>query len=592
MNLSRLFWKQFLGAAIPIIVAAIAFATLVSRWQEDQIYDQLDRRLRDLAYILRELAERGFASPETGELQRLADKMSLGTGNRITFIDADGIVLADSEMDFRLMENHSGRKELVDAAWHGEGRSRRFSATLQKPMYYYATKVNHEYDRCGFVCLSLALTSVDRELALMHQVIWAVAATVGFCALVLNYWWARRSLEPVALLQRLAQFLMAGNYGQRVEVSTRDELGDLATTFNEMSRELAVRENQLKQTADRLSTVLAGMVEGVIAVDNDERILFANEAAGSLLGCAIDQPTSCLLTDVVRHPRLQEVVTELLAIPGGQQVASRHVEFSLGAAEETILGITAARLPGEQSPGVVIVLQDITQLRRLGNLRQEFSANVSHELKTPLSSILAYTETLRAGAIHNSGTNERFVEEIHKQAERLNHLIQDLLSLARIELGKEALEINPVPILQMAETSISDFAEAAAAKNVSIVVVTASRELCVLSDEEALRQILDNLIDNAVKYSPAGGEVRLSWSHRETCAVIEVSDQGPGIAQEHQQRIFERFYRVDRARSRELGGTGLGLSIVKHLVQAMNGEVEVVSIQKQGANFRVTLPVA
>jgi len=254
--------------------------------------------------------------------------------------------------------------------------------------------------------------------------------------------------------------------------------------------------------------------------------------------------------------------------------------------------VNAARLPGKPSPGAVIVLQDITQLQRLENLRQEFSANVSHELKTPLSSILAYTETLRAGAIQDSENNLRFVEQIHKQAERLNYLIHDLLSLARIESGKEAMEIKPVPILPMVKTSISDWAGAAAARRISIVSSDGHSDMCVLSDEEALRQILDNLIDNAVKYSPDGGQVRVTWRRVDDRAVIEVSDQGPGIAPEHQQRIFERFYRVDRARSREIGGTGLGLSIVKHLSQAMNGEVEVASIVGEGTTLKVTLPVA
>jgi two-component system phosphate regulon sensor histidine kinase PhoR len=592
MNFSRLFWKQFLGAAVPIVVSAIALATLVSRWQQNQSYDQLDRRLSDVAYVLREFAEKGLESLTTVQLQQLADEMSAGTGNRITFIDAQGVVLADSDEDYRLMENHADRAELREAARHGEGRARRFSATLQQSMYYYATKLSRDSEDAGFVRLSLALTSVDRELEKMHRVIWLVAAAVGFCALVLNYWWARRTLEPVASLQRAAQTLMAGDYDQRVNVSTRDELGDLATTFNEMSREMAAREKQLRQTADRLSTVLSGMVEGIIAVDSNERILFANEAAGTLLGFSTDQAVNQSLMDVVRHPELHNVVADLLAVHSDQPATRRHVEISLGASDEQTLGVNATRLPGKPSPGAVIVLQDITQLQRLENLRQEFSANVSHELKTPLSSILAYTETLRAGAIQDSENNLRFVEQIHKQAERLNYLIHDLLSLARIESGKEAMEIKPVPILPMVKTSISDWAGATAARRISIVSSDGHSDMCVLSDEEALRQILDNLIDNAVKYSPDGGQVRVTWRRVDDRAVIEVSDQGPGIAPEHQQRIFERFYRVDRARSREIGGTGLGLSIVKHLSQAMNGEVEVASIVGEGTTLKVTLPVA
>jgi two-component system phosphate regulon sensor histidine kinase PhoR len=252
----------------------------------------------------------------------------------------------------------------------------------------------------------------------------------------------------------------------------------------------------------------------------------------------------------------------------------------------------AAPLSAAQSTSVVIVLHDVSELRRLENLRKEFSANVSHELKTPLASIKAYAETLRLGAIEDAEHRLSFVERIEEQAERLHQLIVDMLQLARIEAGQEVFQYTDIPLEEIASAAVELFSGAASAKNIELSVVDGLAALVVRADAEGLRAILNNLIDNAIKYTPAGGRVGVSWSSESGYAVLSVADTGIGIAIRDQARIFERFFRVDKARTRELGGTGLGLSIVKHLSQAFGGDVSVESQEGIGSTFRVKLPLA
>jgi two-component system phosphate regulon sensor histidine kinase PhoR len=265
-------------------------------------------------------------------------------------------------------------------------------------------------------------------------------------------------------------------------------------------------------------------------------------------------------------------------------------EVEVGAQVRRVVAVHASRLPGEPSPGVLVVLHDVTELRRLENLRQEFVANVSHELKTPLTVIAASAETLLDGALGDPAHNVAFVRRIAEQADRLHQLILDLLSVARIESGQSRFEIAAVPLAPLVEGCLSQFAAKANAKQISLAAESPSEAISVLADEEGLEQILSNLVDNALKYTPAGGRVTIRWQVNDDAVIMEVSDSGLGISSEDQARVFERFYRVDKARSRELGGTGLGLSIVKHLAQAFGGSVSVRSELGRGSTFSVRLP--
>jgi two-component system phosphate regulon sensor histidine kinase PhoR len=332
------------------------------------------------------------------------------------------------------------------------------------------------------------------------------------------------------------------------------------------------------------------MTEGVIAVDRSERLLFANASAGRVLGFDARRAGDLTLLEAVRSHELRAIMQKALR---SRQLCSAELAWS-GKSLRTF-DVLATPLPGEPPPGVVLVLRDITELKRLEHMRQQFIANVSHELKTPLSSIKAYTETLLDGARNDPVHCEKFLQRIDEQAARLHQLIMDMLSLARIESPQFPLELTAVPIARVVRRCLADYEPQAASSRVRLECHFEESEeehLAIRGEEEALRQILSNLVDNAIKDTPAGGTVAVSCRRDGRAAIIEVADTGVGIAAEHHSRLFERFYRVDKARSRELGGTGLGLSIVKHLAQAQGGSVSVASQVGRGSLFTIKLPLA
>jgi two-component system phosphate regulon sensor histidine kinase PhoR len=444
--------------------------------------------------------------------------------------------------------------------------------------------------------------AAGEAIAAIRRRILGVAGIVSLAMLALTWWVVARVTSPVKTLNEAAQRIARGEYEQRIYVSNRDELGQLGDSFNQMSQQMSARVSQLRESSQRLQTVLGGMIEAVIAVDDRQRVLFANDAAGRLLSFSPAEAAGRPMLEAVRHHALHQATADALAAwrgggggsragssPQNGQPPTRRLEITLGSSPPRILSTHVARLPGDPCPGVVVVLDDVTELRRLENLRRDFVANVSHELKTPLSSIKAYAETLLAGALEDEENRRQFVSRIDEQADRLHQLIQDLLSLARIESGVEVHHIMPVPLAEALAECVERHVPAAEAKQISLRCEPPAESVCVAADREGLREILDNLLDNAVKYTPERGQVVVRCAHEEGYVLIEVEDTGIGIAADDQPRVFERFYRVDRARSRELGGTGLGLSIVKHLVQAFNGSVSLESALGEGSTFTVRL---
>jgi two-component system phosphate regulon sensor histidine kinase PhoR len=415
--------------------------------------------------------------------------------------------------------------------------------------------------------------------------VWIFAAAVFLCVSLVSYWVVRRIVQPIAAITAAADAIAKGNYQQRIYVDNRDELGQLAGTLNRMCQDLDTRMTQLSQSHERQATVLGGMIEGVIAVDRRERVLFANTAAGRLFDFRPPFVEGRRLLEVVRNHALDEAVTAALAT--GQP---QRLETTQEGSDKKSVAIQATPLPGDPCPGVVLVMHETTELRRLESLRQEFMANVSHELKTPLSSIKAYAETLRNGALDDREASVKFVERIQEQADRLHHLILDMLSLTRIESEQEGFDIVAVPV----DACLESYRPAADAKRIEIVTEPPQTACFVRADAEGLREILDNLVDNAIKYTPEEGRVVVRWWQVDprNVAVIEIADTGIGISNDDLPRVFERFYRVDKARSRKLGGTGLGLAIVKHLAQSFGGGVTVESRKGKGSTFVVELPLA
>lgn len=404
---------------------------------------------------------------------------------------------------------------------------------------------------------------------------------------VLGYFIVRSVVSPLLELCHATRSIGAGDYGQRVPVRTDDELGDLARAVNQISGELGDRLSQLHASDERQAAVLGGMVEGVIAVDNQEQVLFANAAAGKMFGFLPPSAQGRPLLEVVRHHTLQQAVSEVLEKRKPQTL---EIEWQLDTPR--ILAAQVTPLPASVDIGAVIVLHDNSELRRLETIRQEFIANVSHELKTPLSSIMAYAETLQRGALDDPEIRDSFLARIMEQGERLNNLIQDMLSLARIETAQQPFEIEPVNVGGVLGQCVQNYQTQAEAKSIELVYTEQTDKTYVSADEEGLRVICNNLIDNALKYTQEGGRVEVRWHRHGEAVLLEVEDNGPGIPRGDASRVFERFFRVDKARSRELGSTGLGLSIVKHLVQSFSGAVGVESQPGQGSRFWVELPTA
>jgi Signal transduction histidine kinase len=423
------------------------------------------------------------------------------------------------------------------------------------------------------------------SFAYRNVLLWTTAGlTISFGGLAM---WAciQRIIQPLTELTRHVRAASASGDGQTAAIDSPDELGVLATAFNSMQRDLARRVDQIQENNERLQTILGSMVEGVLAVGPDKTILMANDAGRELLDFVTPKPVGRSLLEVTRVRPVHEAVARALAM-----AVPVETEFDSPGAHRRTLSLRATRLPGEPCPGVMVVLHDLSELRRLENLRRELVTNVSHELKTPLAAIKAYAETLRMGAVHDSENNLAFVQRIEEQADRLHELILDILQIARMEQGQETFEIVPVALADLIEACAQQFSDTAAARQVALAVELPPPDATALADEEGARTILDNLVDNALKYTPAGGRVTIRCRLDDEQATLEVEDTGIGIAEKDQERIFERFYRVDRARSREVGGTGLGLSIVKHLAQAFDGTVSLTSQLGRGSTFRVTLP--
>lgn len=400
-----------------------------------------------------------------------------------------------------------------------------------------------------------------------------------------TWYCVQRIAEPLAQLTQHVRAVSSGDAQQPILLDSSGEVGVLAGAFNQMQRDLAGRLDQIQHYSERLETILGSMVEGVLAVGPDRTILLANDAGRRLLDFAAPNPVGRPLLEVTRARPVYEAVVQAFA-----ETTPVVIEFDAPGLLRRSLSLRATRLPGSPCPGVMVVLHDMTDVRRLENLRRELVANVSHELKTPLTVIKGYAETLRLGAVNDPEHNLHFVHRIEEQADRLHELIQDILQIARLESGTEAFDIGRVVLADVIRQCADQFADVAASKGISLTTESLLADVTAWADEEGVRTILNNLVDNALKYTPSGGSVTIRCRAEETTVTLEVQDTGIGIAPHDQVRIFERFYRVDKARSRELGGTGLGLSIVKHFAQAFGGSASVESQLGQGSTFRVQLP--
>jgi len=432
---------------------------------------------------------------------------------------------------------------------------------------------------------AVSVFAVPVQTALWGIVLFGTAALVSLAVAASRQ--ARQIVARFASVGDVVAQMSAGEFDKRIPTGDRQQIEDLAASLDKTQSYLKSRVSDLESSRNQMRTVLDSMVEGVIALDSDQRVLLVNEAGRRLFPiqelAAVGRP----VWELVRSPQLAQWVAQALS-----QSEPVGGELELKAPVPRILSVRVAGLPGPTVAGAVVVASDISQLRRLEQVRQEFVANASHELKTPLASIKACVETLLDGALEDVEIRVRFLQMVNEQTERLDKLVRDLLALTRIESQERRPQLHPVGLAEIVDLCINRHQQYAERKEMHLVTVPPADSVQVSADEEALEEILDNLIDNAIKYTNSGGTITVRWAAEGNRCRIDVEDTGIGIPQAHIQRIFERFYRVDRARSRELGGTGLGLSIVKHLVQILNGTISVTSRLGKGTTFTVELNVA
>ena len=506
------------------------------------------------------------------ELNTAAQVWAKDTGLRVTVIQLDGTVIAESEKPLDQLDNHRLRPEVQSALQTGVGSAIRPSDTIHVDLLYVAV-----LDLNQIIRVALPLHNVAATVRQVRRTIAGASAVVGLIALPLIFWLALRTSAPIDTMRRMATRVAAGDFTGRAPDHEAGEVGELAGALNQMSRQLETRLRELTNEKAHLAGILAGMTEGVLVVDAAGKLRLLNTALRQAFGLT-DEALGKTVLEVFRDAGLAELIA---GAP-----AARELTFLQPA--DHVFTVPAGRLTG--ATGVVVVFHDITRLKQLENIRKDFVANVSHELRTPLAVIKGYVETLLDEEPPAADTGKKFLETIQRHTRRLEVLIDDLLSISALESQQARLDLAPVSVLAAAAAAVEELTPRARAKNVTVTVELPADLPAARADAQRLHQVFVNLLDNAIKYTPAGGCVRVSAVAKAGNVEVCVTDNGPGIAAEHLPRIFERFYRVDKARSRELGGTGLGLAIVKHIIQAHGGKAWVESELEKGSRFYFTVP--
>lgn len=581
------------GKLILISIGVIAVALLISDLVLTSSLDKaMTAQTREDLMVRTEMAEReatrlaevaASTTPETW--QPLARELSKRAQARVTLIAADGIVMGDSSLDSQevvRIENHNERPEVIEALAHGRSASVRYSNTIGQRMMYVAVPFRRQGQTAGVVRMALPLSQVDKAVANLRMLLFGASLVALTLATLVSTLATRRISRTLRQLAESAGRMVEGDLGERTRTPGHDEIATLGKSLDRLAENLSGALRQLKTERDLLGGILAGMQEGVLVVDRDAHVIHANPALRGMLLLGSDCIGKPLL-DVIRNAELLEILRR-----GQHKAAPTSGEVELAGIKPRRLMAHVSPLQGE--PGdLLVVLVDVTQLRQLESIRKDFVANASHELRTPVASMRSAAETLR-GAMDDPEAALSFLEIIERNAARLHQLVEDLLDLSRIESREFRLQLESLDLGAFAELMAKSYSRLAQDKGIRLEVDGGSRGIFALADRRAMEQVVGNLLDNAIKYCPQGASVQLRPEIQGEKVRVSVSDTGPGIPPQHLPRLFERFYRVDAGRSRELGGTGLGLAIVKHLVEAMGGTVSVESEAGLGAIFSFTLP--
>jgi two-component system, OmpR family, phosphate regulon sensor histidine kinase PhoR len=586
----NLFWKfsfAFLALLVSVLLAVDFFAERALRGDYERTGFE---KLAAIARIAQARPPQWTpASTEQAEnLAPLRDWVAqmAASGARITVIASDGRVLADSQSDTQTMENHATRPEVVEAMAKGEGRSVRHSVTINRDLLYFAARQETAGGPPIILRFALPLETIDEVLTSFRYRLWLASFFILLVAGGFSLWFSRSFTDRVERLKDFSRRVAEGDFRPLPRDGSGDAVEALGISLNRTAARLDRTIQTLTEERNLSSAILGSMVEGVAVVSGSERLVFANPGFAEILGLDVPPTSGSALVEIVRQTELLEAVRQVLA--GEPRVQS---EIVTGTLRQHYFAITVAAVRAGDTSGAVVVLHDITELRKLERVRRDFVANVSHEFRTPLTAIQGFAETLLAGAIDDSQNRTRFLEIILEHSRRLARLTEDLLMLSKMDAERLELEIRRFGVSQLIESCLETAQRRGAEKDLRISVNLPPNLPDIAGDRRRLAEVLQNLLDNAIQYTLPGGEIIISAESAEKEIILTVSDTGIGIPKADQPRIFERFYRVDVARSREAGGTGLGLAIAKHLVEVHGGRLWVDSEIGQGSQFHFSVPL-
>jgi two-component system, OmpR family, phosphate regulon sensor histidine kinase PhoR len=588
----RMHFKLFLTYLIISFLGLVIAGLLISNSQREIVLSQTEQNLVSQTFLIAELLKDKVKDHvDISSTDSLVDQLGQKVQGRITLIAVDGKVIGDSYKSGRellKMENHLQRPEVLEALKGKTGESIRYSSTIQTDMLYLALPIKSEGKIIGIARLAVPLTQVRKQ---QNRIVTIIIFGLGIAFVVsffFSWSFSTRVTNPLREMMRFARAISQGEFTHKIRVKTKDEIGELAEILNRMSAQLREKIIQITEERAQLSAVLSTMIEGVLAVDPQGKVLLMNQALAQMF--QIDPAFSGKYHyEIIRNHQLNQFIQIVLS-----ERKAKSQELSAIYPSEKIFMVQSAVSQEYRNEliGAVLVFHDITEIKKLEKVRRDFVANVSHELLTPLTSIKGFVEALKDGAINEPQKSTRFLSIISQHTDRMNKIVSDLLQLSQIESKDFELKIEPFLIKDLFEEILLAIKPSANKKLQTIEIHLPSKDQRVLGDRHRIGQVLTNLVDNAIKYTPEKGNIKMESRDKGEFIEIAVIDNGMGIPQSDLPRIFERFYRVDKGRSRELGGTGLGLSIVKHIIEAHGGKVNVQSQLGKGSEFSFALKKA
>lgn len=575
--------------AVVLLISLSISGFITTKMVEKMYNNNVEEKLMAEADIMREQLVEYINANNLVGMQEMLHRINKNTNARITIIDTTGKVLAETNYDLGHMDNHLQRPEVQQALAGSVGKQRRFSTTMHVEFLYIAEPIYKNGKIAAVVRLATPLSelkSISRNIS--ANTLFALIPGL-ILSLLLAYRFTINITRPIKQIKNAAVEITQGKLDTDISIISSDEIGQLARSIDYMAVSLKDKINSIKDKNTKMEAILSSVMNGIIAVDSSNHVLFINPVAHRMLGIKEEDITGKHLLQVIRNNKLDNLIRSIL-----ENGDVNDTELTITYPEERICKLYTNPIKYPDSNrviGIIIIIQDVTEIRRLERMRSEFVANVSHELKTPLTSIKGFVETLKAGALEDREASERFLNIIEDEADRLNRMITDILSLSELENRKLKVNVEGIATKVIIKEVISMLQNQADKKQISLLYSVEEDISSLKGDSDQFKQMLINLIDNAVKYTQEGGTIEVTAHNEMKDVVIKIRDNGIGIPKEYIPRLFERFYRVDKARSRKVGGTGLGLAIVKHIVMQFNGKIEVHSEVGNGTEFTVTLPV-